>query len=159
MLNYLKQKAESRFSTEDMNGGSKAVVIYQEQPPVDDTIFTVPDNFMLSILNAKQILYNLPLIHYVAQNTLNYLGYNITLPNPSDNKALLVSLDLVLGNMAAQYLPAESVMNGMFFSTASSISFAVRLTAVDYLKNQEVSDEPIEFAQQCGMTIAAHKFT
>ena len=61
--------------------------------------------------------------------------------------------------MAAQYLPAESVMNAIFVSTASSISFAARLITADYLKNQEPSDEPIEFAQQCGLIIAAHSFT
>jgi len=111
---------------------------------------------MFALLNAKQILYDLPLIHYAAQSSINYLGYNITIPDPLNNKELLISVDLVLGDLAAQYLPAESIMNGVFISTASTASFAVRLIAADYLKNQEPSEEPIEFVQQCISTIAAY---
>jgi hypothetical protein len=135
---------------------NQALAIYESQILADHPKFIDSNDLIPYLLNAKQILYNLPLIHYISQTSMNHLGYNITSPDPSDNKAVLVSVDLVLGNMAAQYLPAENIMNAMFISTASTLSFAVRLTAVDYLRSQESSDDPIEFAQQCASTIAAY---
>jgi hypothetical protein len=135
---------------------SQAVTIYQESAPIDNHQSIESNNFVLYLLNAKQILHNLPLLHYVAQNSINYLGYNVSLPDPLEYKEMLISVDLLLGNAVAQYLPVESIMNGMLISTASTASYAVRLTAADYLKNQEPSEEPIEFAQQCFSTIAAY---
>lgn len=132
------------------------VAIYEGPNTANNPQFDSSDNLVISLLNAKQILHNLPLLHYVAQNSINYLGYNVSLPDQLDNKDLLISTDLVLGNLAAQYLPPESIMNGMFISTASTASYAVRLIAADYLKKQDPSDNPIEFAWQCPYIIAAY---
>lgn len=141
---------------EDNIEESQKISVYQDLSPSGDTMFMASDNFMISLLSAKQLLHNLPIIHYLAQSSINYLGYNGTLPNPLDHKAILISIDLVLGNIAAQYLPDDSIMNGMLISTASTASYAVSLTTADYLRNQESTDDPVEFAGQCAATITAY---
>ncbi len=131
-------------------------VVYKEPNSADNVQFGSSDSLVASMLTAKQVLYHLPVIHYLTQASINYLGYNHTLPNPLDNRAILMSIDLVLGTSAVQFLPAESIMNGMLASTASTASFALRLTASDYLRNQEPAENGFELTAQCATTMLVY---
>ncbi len=133
-----------------------AITLYQEPIPTDNMQSSSTNNQMISLLSARQIIEYLPLMKHATQASINYLGYNITLPEALDNKAILATTHLVLGNAAAQYLPAEMVMNGMVISTISSGSYGVRLVAADYLREQQHADGPVDLAKTCGITMLAY---
>lgn len=147
---------QAQILLEDSSTKTDALTIHQKFASTDSPPFTASDNLMISLFTTKQLIEYLPIIKYTVQGTINYIGYNITLPDITDYKPLLISTHLVVGNIAAQLLPTESITNGMIVSTIGSGSYAMRLTAIDYLKNQEVADNPVDLAKQCGTTIAAY---
>ena len=124
--------------------------LHQESTLDSNAKFSTSDNLLISLLSARQLIEYLPLFKYMTQGTLNQLGYNVTLPEFLDDKALLITMHLMLGIAAAQCLPADLVTTGMLVSNIGTGSYAIRLMLADYLKTQQPSDEPLEIAAQCG---------
>lgn len=153
---FIYEQNKAQILLDDSYTKTDALMIHQKLASTNSEPFSSSDNLMISLFAANQLIEYLPIIKYTTQSTLNYLGYNITLPDILGYTAILISTHLILGNSAAQLLPAESIINGMIVTTISSGSYAMKLVAADYLKNHEVADNPIDLAKQCGTTIVAY---
>lgn len=115
------------------------------------------NNLMISLLSAQQLVEYIPIIKYVAQ------GFNLSLPEVLDNKPILITTHLILGNAAAALLPYESISNGVITSTIATSSYAMRLVSASYLAEQRqdalAQDKPMssfEMAKYCGASILAY---
>ncbi|MGB4190968.1 MAG: hypothetical protein WBJ81_00250 [Rickettsiales bacterium] len=115
------------------------------------------NNLMISLLSVQQIVEYIPIVKYMAQ------GFNITLPEILDNKPMLVTTHLVLGNAAAALLSYESITNGMITSSIATSSYAMRLVSAGYLAAQRqetlAQDAPMnnfEMVKYCGASILAY---
>ncbi len=128
----------------------------QNSLPSYEKQFIESNNLMISLLSAREIIEYFPLIKHMTQGGLNYLGSNVTLPEFLDNKMLLITMHLVLGNAGARLLPAEHIINGLIISTIGTGGYAIRLIASDYIKTPEVIDSPGGLAKICGMTMLAY---
>ena len=156
-INEIKATIKEVFA--DSAIADQAEVIVAEPAPTADNMQSSisNNNLMISLLTAQQLVEYIPIIRYAAQ------GFNLSLPEALDNKTMLITSHLVLGNAAAALLPYESIASGMITSTISTSSYAMRLVTASYLTDQKqeilAQDKPIsnfETFKYCGASMLAY---
>ena len=154
VFRYENYKAQ--ILLEDSYTKTDALAIHQKLASKTNVPLSTSDSLMASLFTAKQLIEYLPIIKHLSQNTINYLGYNATLPEVSDYKTLLITAHFTLSSIGMQILQPEKAMNAFVVASIDSSSYAMRFTAVEYLKTQEIADNPIDVLKQCTTTIAAY---
>ncbi len=132
---------------------AQAVIKYNKVTTTDNMQFSFSSDLMASILNVRQIIEYLPFIKHITQDIINRIGCDITLPEVLDNRGVLLTGHLILGNAAASVLPNGLITTGMIVSNIGTGAYAIRLISADYLKAQQPTDEPMEIIAQCGAAI------
>ncbi len=114
------------------------------------------DHILSLVLNKYSSPLILLLILNLSNSQLHSNNYKFNLPDPLDNKALLIATeDFTIDNIAAHLLSPENIMNAMITIAFSTGDYAVRLIAADYMRKQNIAT-PNDLLQQCGAVALTH---
>lgn len=156
-VNEIKDTIRELFA--DTAADNQLAVTPTKPAPTADNIHSSVsnNNLMISLLTAQQMVESMPIINYIAQ------GFNLSLPEVLDNKPMLITSHLVLGNAAAALLPYDSITNCMITSTIATSSYAMRLLSAGYLADQKqevlAQDKPMssfETFKYCGASMLVY---